>query len=160
MAPNVSCHIKTPQTVDNKIASTDLQSWLIPIFFTFKLNKRERSRFMERTALQTHSHDLCSVLKLLSTCIGQEYLTGVPCDLHKHEALLPSTNWKSTLSSMSHKVSRISRVVEVFVFAAALCSLSKASTGYILGTLCINSTHQCYGGQKSMYIHWKVSSHE
>lgn len=75
MAANVCCNIKTLQVVDHKIASANLQRKLInPCFFPFKLNKKERSRFMERMALQTLSHDLCSVLKLLSTCTGWEYL--------------------------------------------------------------------------------------
>lgn len=67
MAPNVCCNRITPQAVDNTIASANLQRKLTnPHFFPFKLNKR-KSRFME-----THSHELWSVLKLLSMCIGWE----------------------------------------------------------------------------------------
>lgn len=106
--------------------------------------------------------------------IANSFLLSVLCPevteyMHRLEYLL---EYHVTHTSMRHSSSpqlgsqhcllcltKLLEFLGVSVCAAPLFSLFKASTKPVVwGTFCINSTHQHYGGQRSMYIHWNVSS--
>lgn len=144
------------------MASAILQRRLINPCFSppLKQNKREGSRVMEKVALSTHSPCLCPIPKLLSTCIGCNYSLEYHVIHISHEALFLFTAWSQhCLLWLTKFLEFLGSLKWSICFAAPLCYLFEASTGpIILGTFCINSTHQHFGGQKPICIHWNISS--
>lgn len=155
MAPNFCCDIKTPQAVDNKKASANLQRRLInPHFFfpPFKLNQRERSMLMERMVWQTRPQDLCSVLKLLRPSLGWEWSLEFHVTHRSMRHASPSQpGSQCCLLCLTKFLEFPGLRWRLYLLQPFVPSLRPLGGGaVVLGIFCFNSTHQQYRGQRSM----------